>query len=164
MARGDRRARKAKYLAILTFLAERFPNCFALYEPHRRPLKLGIHKDIIAACGDGLDPRALKPALSIYSNNHHYISALMWGPGIRFDLDGNAAGSVTPDEREFAKEQLAAWRAKAAAREAAARNAAKAAKAAKYVAKRRAKIRLQIEAEESQRLTVSQPENAHLKS
>jgi hypothetical protein len=31
---------------VIALLAETFPKCFSVYQPRRRPLKLGIHKDV----------------------------------------------------------------------------------------------------------------------
>jgi sRNA-binding protein len=33
--------------AVLELLAETFPACFSVYEVRRRPLKVGIHTDIL---------------------------------------------------------------------------------------------------------------------
>jgi ProQ/FINO family len=38
--------------AAIVRLAELYPKCFSVYEGRRRPLKIGIHKDILAAADE----------------------------------------------------------------------------------------------------------------
>ena len=42
---------KARIDEVITLLATRFPKTFFVHETHRRPLKLGIHRDIGAVLG-----------------------------------------------------------------------------------------------------------------
>jgi hypothetical protein len=42
--------------AAIALLAETFPKCFAVFEQRRRPLKVGIHNDILARPRWGDDP------------------------------------------------------------------------------------------------------------
>jgi sRNA-binding protein len=61
---------------VLDLLAERWPKMFSLYEARRRPLKVGIHRDILAALhGGGITPDELKRALSHYCRNPGYCAA-----------------------------------------------------------------------------------------
>ena len=39
----------AKARAIIELLAERWPAAFSVFERRRRPLKVGVHVDILAA-------------------------------------------------------------------------------------------------------------------
>jgi ProP effector len=109
--------------AAIALLAERWPKCFAVYEGRRRPLKLGIHKDILAAVDGALTPLELGRALGAYCSNKVYLSNTRTGAW-RLDLDGNPAGIVTADEEAHAKATLAGIRAKKEARTAAATAAA----------------------------------------
>jgi hypothetical protein len=52
-------------LELIGILAERFPACFAVNPSYRRPLKLGIHVDILAQLSDTIAPRDLSAALRI---------------------------------------------------------------------------------------------------
>jgi ProP effector len=77
-------------------LAARFSKAFSVYERRRRPLKLGIHHDIVAAAPDIL-MKELHAALSCYVNNVGYLYACKAGAA-RIDLNGKPVGCVTEDE------------------------------------------------------------------
>src|SRR5262245_35267721 len=109
--------------AGIALLAEFYPQCFSVYEGRRRPLKIGIHKDILAAVNGALTPLELHRALGIYCSNPVYLSNTRSGAW-RLDLDGNPAGVVTADEEAHAKATLASIRAKKEARTATAKAAA----------------------------------------
>ena len=49
--------------AAIALLAETFPECFSVYEGRPRPLKIGIHLDILAAVNGALTPLELSKAL-----------------------------------------------------------------------------------------------------
>jgi ProP effector len=87
---------------IITWLAERFPNCFSIYAGRRRPLKIGIRDDIIAAVGDAGAPDKLRAALRRYTRNEIYLSKLR-ASALRIDLNGQLAGAVTAEEAKIAK-------------------------------------------------------------
>ena len=94
-------------------LAEAYPACFDWERP--RPLKLGIHKDLLAAGfgGAGVKPAEIKRALGRYCNRARYRKTLRAGAD-RVDLDGQPAGAVTAEEAEAARADFAAWKAKKA--------------------------------------------------
>jgi ProP effector len=73
-----------------------------LYEPRRRPLKLGIHHDLLAL---DCDAKTLRAALGKYTNNPGYLRNCQTGTP-RIDLNGDVAGEVTADEAAHAKAQL----------------------------------------------------------
>lgn len=103
-ARHKRRALHAGH--IIACLAELWPRAFAVYQPQRRPLKIGIDKDIIAAAGaaiaaGSLTVAELKLALAIYCGNINYLRKLHESAE-RIDLDGEIAGHVTRHEAEIA--------------------------------------------------------------
>jgi len=109
--------------AVIALLAETFPKCFSVYQPRRRPLKIGIHKDILAAVDGALTPLELGRGLGAYCSNQAYLEHTRTGAW-RLDLDGKPAGVVTADEEAHAKATLAGIRAKKDARTAAAKAAA----------------------------------------
>ena len=92
----------------LPALAETYPACFNSENP--RPLKLGIHRDLMAA---GFEKAAVKRALARYCNRPRYRKALCAG-AIRIDLQGQPAGVVTAAEAETARADLTAWTARKA--------------------------------------------------
>jgi ProP effector len=96
--------RLAAALELIGVLAERFPACFAVNPSYRRPLKLGIHVDILAQLSDMIAPRDLSNALCIYVSNIRYQRALVAGAE-RVDLKGMPAGTVTTEHADIAKAQ-----------------------------------------------------------
>jgi ProP effector len=104
--------------ALIALLAERWPDCFAVYQTRRRPLKVGIHRDVLAALGDMVTARELSVALGIYTGNVVYLCHCR-EHAVRIDLDGNAVGVVTAEEAAHAAARLAG-RGRAAKRPAAA--------------------------------------------
>jgi sRNA-binding protein len=99
---------------IIGLLVERFPAAFSTYQYRRRPLKVGIHHDIIAALGDEVDPKALSIALAIYTGADGYLHAMKKAGARRIDLRGGDAGEVLDDQREHARLSLEKRRKKAA--------------------------------------------------
>jgi sRNA-binding protein len=73
--------------ACIQLLTEIFPKCFVVYEGRRRPLKVGIHNDIITALAGAVTAAELGRALSVYTHNKVYRSRLRAG-AIRIDLSG----------------------------------------------------------------------------
>jgi hypothetical protein len=52
--------------AVLELLAERWPSAFSIYEARRRPLKIGVHLDILAALDDAVTADELGRAACLY--------------------------------------------------------------------------------------------------
>jgi|GraSoiStandDraft_47_1057283.scaffolds.fasta_scaffold248263_2 RNA chaperone ProQ/FINO-like protein len=78
---------------VIGLLANKFPAAFSCVDRERRPLKIGIHYDILAALGDAVTPDELKHALRVYTANSFYRAQLR--PGVtRIDLAGKPAGVV----------------------------------------------------------------------
>ena len=91
----------------IAVLCREFPKCFVMFERRRRPLKLGIHLDIIAALGERIDRRLLRQALRFYTGNIHYGASQK--PGVpRIDLYGNACGAVSEADAQSAARDVAA--------------------------------------------------------
>jgi ProP effector len=99
------RIARDKLVAIMALLSSRFPGTFFVQESQRRPLKLGIRQDIIAALGAEIDPKELGIALRSYTANRNYLGRLRLGAQ-RLDLDGNVAGTVTAEEAVHAQQRL----------------------------------------------------------
>ena len=91
--------------AVILLLAERWPAAFAIHEKRRRPLKIGIHLEIISALDGAITRVELSRALGCYVANDVYLSRLRVGAK-RLGLDGAAAGEVTQAEADHAKMQL----------------------------------------------------------
>jgi sRNA-binding protein len=102
MSQTDKRA----VHALHALLIKRFPEAFPKDYDAIRPLKLGIHADLIARAPD-LDPVLLRRALANHAQRDGYLLALIHGRGDRrYDLDGHPVGTVTPEEREEAQKRL----------------------------------------------------------
>ena len=69
-----------------------------------RPLAIGIHKTVLERI-PGINPQQLRLAMRMHTASARYLKALTNGE-IRFDLDGNAAGAVTPEQKEQALNTL----------------------------------------------------------
>ncbi len=78
-------------------LEELYPACFDWRKP--KPLKIGIHRDIIA---DGHDRKRVRKALGAYCSRPSYRKAMKPG-AVRIDLVGHLAGVVTEREVELAQ-------------------------------------------------------------
>jgi sRNA-binding protein len=99
--------------AAIIKLGQLFPKCFFLPDSRRRPLKVGIDADVIAAA-PAFDRVDLSIALKRYVNSHRYLDASRIGTP-RIDLNGGAAGTVTEHEAAYAAERAARLMAAAAA-------------------------------------------------
>jgi len=116
-------ARREAIAAAIALLAKLYPKCFSVYERKRKPLRVGIHANLLAALDGALTPAGLHAALRFYVGNPAYLRAMLCGAW-RIDLDGQVAGVVTLDEEAHAKAALGRIKAKRAARVAAAKNQA----------------------------------------
>ena len=100
-------AKKRKYieaLAAIEVLETRWPKTFFLNQMHRKPLKVGIHDDLLAA-GVELTPSALSNALRTYCGNRFYLQQLRVGAG-RIDLEGAIVGYVNSVDAKCASDEL----------------------------------------------------------
>ena len=98
--------------AAIELLCARFPACFVMLQYRRRPLKVGINADLVAALGEEVDRRLLGAALRDYTRNLHY--RLAQKPGVaRIDLDGKPVGEVSEADAAHAAADVAAHRAAA---------------------------------------------------
>ena len=90
---------------LLDRLIEAFPACFSRTAP--QPLKIGLGEELLALAGvhpalADLTRTQLRRALKVYTGSPAYRQALAKG-GPRYDLAGQPAGEVTPDQQAAAK-------------------------------------------------------------
>jgi ProP effector len=100
--------RAARIFAVIELLAERWLAAFVVFEQRRRPLKLGIHNDILAVLDGAIFKKDLKLALGYYTSNSAYLVASQEG-AVRVDLDGATAGVVSAEDAKRAAERLAVF-------------------------------------------------------
>lgn len=105
VANRQQRTNRKKLEKLVSF----WPELFSLEDP--RPMVVGIDEAIKA----DIDARQLPGKGSIlfmlgrYASHYKYLQALVAG-GPRYDLNGNPAGEVTPEEQKQAAERLAAMK------------------------------------------------------
>ena len=85
-------------------LCQAFPACFNRSVP--KPLKIGLGEELLALAGvhpalADLTRPPLRQALQCYAQRPAYRRALAKG-GPRYDLDGQPAGEVTPEQQRDA--------------------------------------------------------------
>ena len=97
--------------ALIAVLAEKFPKCFAVPDTRRRPLKVGIDADLLAALGGAIRRTELIRALAMYCSSEGYLERVLTDAW-RVDLEGNPAGVVTADDERHAKAKRAGIKAK----------------------------------------------------
>lgn len=86
-----------------------FPNCFVPKGAPKKPLKIGIEKDIRAVARQHfpmLSLRLIRGFLSDYLTGHNYHLACATGAQ-RVDLDGNIAGFVSESDATYHRDQIA---------------------------------------------------------
>ena len=89
---------------LLDRLIEAFPACFSRSAP--QPLKIGLGEELLALAGvhpglADLSHTQIRQALKVYAGSPAYRRALAKG-GPRYDLDGQPAGEVTPEQQRDA--------------------------------------------------------------
>lgn len=101
-----------------------------------KPLAVGIHKAILALQPD-LDKAALRTAMRIHTQSTRYLKAITAGAA-RYNLVGEAEGSVTEEQAQQATEELKARMRKLNERRRAEQAAQRAEENAKHKAQREA--------------------------
>jgi ProP effector len=99
----------ARTKAVITVLAAKFPKCFAVPDTRRRPLKIGIDADLLAALGGAIRRTELIRALAMYCSSDGYLDRVLTGTW-RVDLEGKPAGVVSADDEKHAKAKQAVVR------------------------------------------------------
>jgi ProP effector len=79
----------------LAKLAAAYPKAFFLDQADRRPLKLGIHHDLLGA-DMALSRTEVRQAVGWYCQSPGYLAAMVEG-AVRIDLNGMPAGTVTTE-------------------------------------------------------------------
>jgi ProP effector len=79
-------------------------NTLSIVFRETRPLAIGIHKAIYVALPE-IDKNALKLTLKRYTASTRYLKAVAAG-GPRYDLEGNANGEVSPEQKQQANDAL----------------------------------------------------------
>nr|WP_232230343.1 ProQ/FINO family protein [Halomonas sp. 1513] len=87
--------------ALLDEWYQRYPQTF--FKGHTRPLKVGIHEDLVAR--EPWPDKLVRRALACYVHLPRYLKAVRTGAE-RVDLDGASAGDVTDGEARYARRQL----------------------------------------------------------
>src|SRR5918992_834795 len=82
---------------------KRFPACFAPRGKRKRPLKIGIDRDLAAATD--LPIETIKSALRDYTSGPTYLRGFRVGAD-RVDLLGRACGNVTERDAAYARREL----------------------------------------------------------
>lgn len=81
-----------------------YPHTFAIWSYPKRPLKVGIFKDLVEA-HPTLDKKQLKFFLRGYTSTRRYVGLIAKGV-YRVDLAGNISGKITERERDLAISEL----------------------------------------------------------
>ena len=97
---------KRDVTALHRQLMDRFPKAFPKDYDALRPLKLGIHADILQRWPE-VNPVLLRRALANHTRRDGYLLALIHHRGNRrYDLDGQPVGTVTDADRAEAARRL----------------------------------------------------------
>jgi len=91
---------------VIGMLCEKFPAAFFQFERRRKPLALGIHKQIAEALPT-LNKVQISGAMRRYVKNTFYLKACVEGAS-RIDLNGEAAGTVSGNDAASCASRLAA--------------------------------------------------------
>jgi ProP effector len=98
---------------IIKLLCEKFPHAFLQFEQRRKPLALGIHKEVAAAM-PALTMEQIHAVMRVYVTNVAYLRACREGAP-RINILGHEAGVVTAAEADNSAARLAgikAWKKK----------------------------------------------------
>ena len=101
--------KRTRTKAVMAVLAAKFPKCFAVPDTRRRPLKVGIDADLLAALGGSIRRTELIRALAMYCSSDGYLDRVLTGTW-RVDLEGKPAGVVSADDEKHAKAKQAGIR------------------------------------------------------
>jgi sRNA-binding protein len=71
--------KRARSKAVISVLAAKFPKCFAAPDTRRRPLKVGIDADLLAALGGTIRRTELIRALAMYCSSTLRACSLVRG-------------------------------------------------------------------------------------
>jgi sRNA-binding protein len=97
-------ASKNRYRKTRAILVERFPSCFAPKDGQKRPLKIGIYRDLRNACPD-LPKNKIVNFLACYTRGYNYLRAVAAGES-RVDLQGNVTEPMSTKHGAWARQVL----------------------------------------------------------
>lgn len=120
LSREEFQRRQQEILQVRAAVVHQFPNCFVPKGAPKRPLKVGIVKDLLAAGREafpGLSVRLIKAFLADYCGGANYHKAMVKG-AVRVDLNGSFAGIVDDLAATFARNRIASINGEIAARKA----------------------------------------------
>src|SRR5262245_53398697 len=105
--------KRARTKAVIAVLAAKFPKCLAVPDTRRRPLKVGIDADLLAALGGSIRRTELIRALAIYCSSDGYLERVLAGACASIWKANLQASSVqttrsTPSPNKRAPSRLAA--------------------------------------------------------
>src|SRR5262245_63193227 len=93
---GGMSKKRTRAKAVIAVLAAKFPKCFAVPDTRRRPLKIGIDTDLLAALGGTIRRTELIRSLAMYCSSDGYLDRVRTGAW-RVDMEGQPAGAVSAD-------------------------------------------------------------------
>ena len=91
--------------ATVELLAATWPKAFSVEFAGRKPLKVGISKDIAAATEGAITAEELEAAMNLYCGHKGYLKKLREGAQ-RVDLDGTPAGVVSAEQAAMARRRI----------------------------------------------------------
>ncbi len=106
--KNQQRSRRAREEWLPALIA-RYPQAFFDDPKARKPLKIGIHKDILADEGNQLASYQLTSALRWYTGALGYQLSIQ-AEAERIDLEGRAVGTVSAEDAKAAEEKVAVIR------------------------------------------------------
>jgi ProP effector len=92
-------------VGVISLLAEKWPCCFSIPYSQRRPLKLGIREDVLAALDGAIPASKVSAALRWYVSSREYQRRMVHGAW-RVDLNGMPAGTVSEEDEAHARALL----------------------------------------------------------
>lgn len=105
---ASKRASRDEILQVRAAVSHAFPDCFAPKGGKKRPLKIGIVKELLAearAVFPGISRRLIIAFLKDYTSGPRYHEVMVRGAA-RVDIRGNFAGFVTEREAAYASDRL----------------------------------------------------------
>lgn len=98
---GPNESRNSVIRATRAILVQRFPLAFMPEGSPKIPLKVGIARDVVSACGD-IPADHINTFFGNYVGSYRYQEAIIAGEH-RFDLEGKIAGGITEHEKNHAR-------------------------------------------------------------
>ncbi len=105
---ASKRATRQEILQVRTALCLAFPACFAPKGEAKKPLKIGVTKDLLVYARQhfpALSRRLITATIRDYCGGVHYLKAITKG-AVRVDLDGNFAGFVSKAEADYSAAEI----------------------------------------------------------